>query len=88
MFVCLFGVGGAEMHSKVSGLSDYLAQDEYHAIKLAREIVFNLNMKQATPYPEQHLSRSFQEPIYDIGIFSSFLIILNNYLFCFLSGFF
>lgn len=55
------------MHSKVSGLSDYLAKDEYHAIKMAREIVFNFNSKQATPYPDQHLSRSFQDPLYDIG---------------------
>ena len=32
-------LGGAEMHSRVSGVSDYLAEDEYDAIRLAREIM-------------------------------------------------
>jgi acyl-CoA carboxylase subunit beta len=36
-------LGGAEMHSRVSGLSDYLAEDELDAIRLAREIVGHLN---------------------------------------------
>ena len=32
-------LGGAEMHSRVSGVSDYLAEDEYDGIRLAREIM-------------------------------------------------
>jgi acetyl-CoA carboxylase carboxyltransferase component len=36
-------LGGAEMHSKVSGLSDYLAQDEYDAIRMGRQIVAHWN---------------------------------------------
>ncbi len=32
-------LGGAEMHSNVSGLSDFLAEDETNAIRIAREIV-------------------------------------------------
>jgi acetyl-CoA carboxylase carboxyltransferase component len=32
-------LGGAEMHSQVSGLSDFLAEDEVDAIRIAREIV-------------------------------------------------
>jgi acetyl-CoA carboxylase carboxyltransferase component len=32
-------LGGAEMHSRVSGLSDYLAEDELDALRIAREIV-------------------------------------------------
>lgn len=32
-------LGGAEMHSRVSGVSDYLAEDEYDAIRIAREIM-------------------------------------------------
>ncbi len=32
-------LGGAEMHSHVSGLSDFLAEDEVDAIRIAREIV-------------------------------------------------
>ena len=36
-------LGGAEMHSRVSGVSDYLAEDEVDAIRLAREVVSHLN---------------------------------------------
>ena len=32
-------LGGAEMHSRISGVSDYLAEDEYDGIRLAREIM-------------------------------------------------
>jgi HD-like signal output (HDOD) protein len=32
-------LGGAEMHSRVSGVSDYLAEDELDAIRLGRDIV-------------------------------------------------
>ena len=38
-------LGGAEMHSRVSGVSDYLAQDEPDAIRLGREIVAQLNWR-------------------------------------------
>src|SRR5439155_840440 len=48
-------LGGADMHSRVSGVSDYLAEDEVDAIRLGREIVAHLNWrklgeaKMATP---------------------------------------
>jgi acetyl-CoA carboxylase carboxyltransferase component len=32
-------LGGAEMHAKVSGLADYLAEDEHDAIRIGRRIV-------------------------------------------------
>ena len=35
-------LGGAKMHSTVSGVSDYMAEDEMDGIRLAREIVSNL----------------------------------------------
>src|SRR5205807_4308213 len=38
-------LGGAEMHSRISGLSDYLAEDELDAIRIAREIVGHFNLK-------------------------------------------
>jgi acetyl-CoA carboxylase carboxyltransferase component len=38
-------LGGAEMHSRVSGVSDYLAEDERDAIRLGREIVAHLNWR-------------------------------------------
>ena len=38
-------LGGAEMHSRVSGVSDYLAADEHDAIRIGREIVAQLNWR-------------------------------------------
>ena len=38
-------LGGAEMHSKISGLSDYFAQDEHEAIRMGRDIVSHLNWR-------------------------------------------
>ncbi|HEY3743795.1 MAG TPA: carboxyl transferase domain-containing protein [Bryobacteraceae bacterium] len=65
-------LGGAEMHSRVSGLSDYLAEDEVDAIRQAREIVSFYNFsKPATPAD----STVFDEPLYAadelLGIASS-----------------
>lgn len=64
-------LGGAEMHSRVSGLSDYFAQDEYDAIRIGREIVRHLNWQKAGPGP----SRVSRPPLYDpeeiLGIVSA-----------------
>jgi acetyl-CoA carboxylase carboxyltransferase component len=38
-------LGGAEMHSRISGLSDYFAQDELDAIRIGRQIVGHLNWR-------------------------------------------
>jgi len=40
-------LGGAEMHSRISGVSDYLARDERDAIRIGREIVAHLNWRKA-----------------------------------------
>jgi len=36
-------LGGAEVHSKVSGVTDHMARDDDHALAVARRIVGNLN---------------------------------------------
>ena len=38
-------LGGGEMHTSVSGVADYLAHSDAHAIKLAREAVRDLGVK-------------------------------------------
>ena len=53
-------LGGAEMHSRISGLSDYLAEDELDGIRIAREIVANFNLNKP-PTPRQD---NFDEPLY------------------------
>jgi acetyl-CoA carboxylase carboxyltransferase component len=42
-------LGGAEMHARVSGLADYLAQDEHDAIRIGRRIVARLNWRKPRP---------------------------------------
>jgi len=53
-------LGGAEMHSRVSGVSDYLAEDELDAIRMGREIMAHLEWKKRGPAP-----RPVEPPKYD-----------------------
>jgi acyl-CoA carboxylase subunit beta len=54
-------LGGADMHSRVSGLSDYMARDEYDCLRIGREIVANLNWRKLTPGP----TLAADEPLFD-----------------------
>jgi 3-methylcrotonyl-CoA carboxylase beta subunit len=38
-------LGGADLHCKVSGVTDYYAQSDEHALEIGREIISNLNYK-------------------------------------------
>jgi len=38
-------LGGADMHARISGLADYIAEDDADAIRLGREIVGQLNWR-------------------------------------------
>lgn len=53
-------LGGGKLHSSISGVTDYLAIDDAHALVLARRSISNLN------WPSQ-LSEDvlFKEPLYD-----------------------
>lgn len=52
-------LGGAQMHTTVSGTCDYAANDEPHAMALAREILAN-----TTPILKQRIDRIEPEPPY------------------------
>jgi acetyl-CoA carboxylase carboxyltransferase component len=54
-------LGGAEMHSRVSGVSDYLAQDELDAIRIGRDIVASLHWKK----PAADVASEVEPPLYD-----------------------
>ena len=41
-------LGGGEMHSRVSGVTDHLAEDEEHALRIGRNILENLNVRKST----------------------------------------
>jgi 3-methylcrotonyl-CoA carboxylase beta subunit len=44
-------LGGADVHTRKSGVADHLAQDDHHALSLARRIVANLNSKKTVDIP-------------------------------------
>jgi acetyl-CoA carboxylase carboxyltransferase component len=54
-------LGGARMHSYISGLSDYFATDELDCIRIGRQIVSDLNWRKLGPAPSQPVD----DPIYD-----------------------
>ena len=54
-------LGGAEMHTQISGLGDYLAEDEHDGIRMCREVVSHLNWRKWGPGP----SLPPDPPVYD-----------------------
>ena len=56
-------LGGADVHAKKSGVADYLAENDRHALALCRRIVGNLNIKKAIDIPLAKPS----EPKYDLS---------------------
>jgi geranyl-CoA carboxylase beta subunit len=52
-------LGGAQMHASVSGLGDWLAEDDRDAIGIARRIVSNLGWANASP-----AGGGYAEPLY------------------------
>lgn len=56
-------LGGAEMHATISGLVEYLAENDTDGIRLAREVVARLNWnKNLVPSPA---AAAYREPRYD-----------------------
>ena len=54
-------LGGADMHCTISGLGDYLAEDEMDGIRLLREVMSHLNWQKLGPGP----SLPPDEPLHD-----------------------
>ncbi len=42
-------LGGGDVHTRLSGVADHLAQDDRHALALARAAIANLNLRKPTP---------------------------------------
>ena len=64
-------LGGAEMHSRVSGLSDYLALDEIDALRLGRDIIGHLNWRKLGPGPTMPSDPPVHDPDELLGIASA-----------------
>ncbi|PVZ83427.1 methylcrotonoyl-CoA carboxylase [Serratia sp. S1B] len=52
-------LGGGDVHTRLSGVADYLAENDRHAIALARNVVANLNKK------TQKLDENIEAPLFD-----------------------
>ncbi|GJL83972.1 MAG: propionyl-CoA carboxylase [marine bacterium B5-7] len=54
-------LGGADVHTRLSGVADHYARDDSHALALARRLVSNLNL--AKPDGPQRIAA--EQPLYD-----------------------
>jgi len=60
-------LGGGEVHTRLSGVADYLAQDDTHALALARRAVASLNWDAGgvNHAVRASMAASYDEPLYD-----------------------
>jgi 3-methylcrotonyl-CoA carboxylase beta subunit len=56
-------LGGADVHARKSGVADHYAQDDHHALSIARRVVANLNSRKNVDIPLM----SPREPALDIA---------------------
>jgi 3-methylcrotonyl-CoA carboxylase beta subunit len=54
-------LGGADVHTRLSGVADHFAEDESHALEMARSIARHLNTRK----PQQLAMQSSEDPLYD-----------------------
>src|SRR3712207_3545027 len=53
-------LGGAEVHTRLSGVADHFAEDDEHALAIVRSIVANLNREKTAPWTMEEP----EEPLY------------------------
>jgi acetyl-CoA carboxylase carboxyltransferase component len=61
-------LGGAEMHSRISGVSDYLAEDELDAIRIAREIMEFIPATKPHFVPTEKIKAPLFDPAEILGV--------------------
>ncbi len=57
-------LGGAEVHSRISGVTDHYAENDLHALQITRSILETLRANKE--FTEFNKEISFQEPVYPI----------------------
>ncbi|ARZ70003.1 methylcrotonoyl-CoA carboxylase [Streptomyces albireticuli] len=55
-------LGGGEVHSRVSGVTDHLAEDDAHALRIVRTIVSTLPGRAAPPWPVEPVEEPAVDP--------------------------
>lgn len=61
-------LGGAEVHCRTSGVTDHFAEDDVHALEIARRIVGNLNREKRTDLELQEPADPLHDPLEIYGI--------------------
>jgi 3-methylcrotonyl-CoA carboxylase beta subunit len=56
-------LGGAEVHTRHSGVADHFAENDEHALAIVRSIIENLNREKSVPWTVEEP----EEPLYDPG---------------------
>jgi len=56
-------LGGADMHARISGLAEFVAEDDAHGIEICREIVRQLRWNERLP---SRTVNDYKEPLYAI----------------------
>lgn len=63
-------LGGAQMHSEVSGSGDYFATDDLDAVRICREVVSHLNWRKPAPPPRFEVEDPIRDPEELLGLVS------------------
>ena len=56
-------LGGAEVHTRLSGVADHFAENDEHALAIVRSIIENLNREKSVPWTVEEP----EEPLHDPG---------------------
>jgi 3-methylcrotonyl-CoA carboxylase beta subunit len=61
-------LGGGDLHSRVSGVTDHLAEDDAHALQLVRQIVGTLGPRAPRPWDVEPVEEPLHPPesVYDV----------------------
>src|SRR5690606_14539387 len=57
-------LGGADVHTRLSGVADHMAEDDEHALQIVRNIVENLGK---TPNSSLKLPTTPEDPVYEVN---------------------
>ncbi|MEZ5063649.1 MAG: carboxyl transferase domain-containing protein [bacterium] len=61
-------LGGGDVHTRISGVADHLAEDDAHALEIARSIIAHLNEEKRTPVVREAVEPPHHDPEELLGV--------------------
>jgi 3-methylcrotonyl-CoA carboxylase beta subunit len=61
-------LGGADVHARTSGVSDHYAENDGDALRIARQIVANLNQRPASSFRDRNVAAPLYDPASLYGV--------------------